>query len=157
MSTRVRKVISRLPLLIESDATARDAATRMTNENVSAALIVEPAEDASMAIYTGADGRQWALCGILTDADLRHKLVARGLSADESIVTLHSGELITIQSDETVQEAMLSILRNNVQHLPVLHRRRPVGCCTCPILSVTRPRAVSIWSAVFSTRPVCVG
>jgi len=127
MSTRVRKVISRLPLLIESDATARDAATRMTNENVSAALIVEPAEDASMAIYTGADGRQWALCGILTDADLRHKLVARGLSADESIVTLHSGELITIQSDETVQEAMLSILRNNVQHLPVLHRRRPVG------------------------------
>lgn len=127
MSTRVRKVITRLPLLIESDATARDAATRMTNENVSAALIVEPAEDASMAIYTGADGRQWALCGILTDADLRQRLVAEGLSPDESIAMLHSGELITIQSDETVQEAMLSLLRNNVQHLPVLHRRRPVG------------------------------
>ena len=127
MSTRVRKVINRLPLLIESDASARDAASRMTNENVSAALIVEPAEDASMAIYTGADGRQWALCGILTDADLRQRLVAEGLSPDESIATLHSGELITIQSDETVQEAMLSILRNNVQHLPVLHRRRPVG------------------------------
>lgn len=127
MSTRVRKVINRLPLLIESDATARDAATRMTNENVSAALIVEPAEDASMAIYTGADGRQWALCGILTDSDLRQRLVAEGRSPEEPIASLHSGELITIQSDETVQEAMLSILRNNVQHLPVLHRRRPVG------------------------------
>ena len=127
MSTRVRKVINRLPLLIESDASAEYAAQRMTRDNVSAALIVEPADAPKRVVYTGADGRKWALCGILTDADLRARLVAEGRSPREAVANLHSGTLVTIQSDETVQEAMLSILRNNLQHLPVLHRRRPVG------------------------------
>ena len=127
MSTRVRKLVHRLPLLIEANATARDAAGRMTEENVSAALVVEPAEDADSVIYTGADGRQWALKGILTDADLRVRMIAEGLPHTTPVAELHSGDLVSIQSDETVQEAMLSILRNNVQHLPVLHRRRPIG------------------------------
>ena len=34
---------------------------------------------------------------------------------------------ITVQGDDTVFEAMLSMLRNNIHHLPVVQRRRPIG------------------------------
>ncbi len=127
MATRVRKLVTRLPLLIEDYATVQDAAERMSEENVSAALIVTPSDDERLSIYTGADGRQWALDGILTDADLRSRVVAHGLAPETLVSEVDTGELITIQSGETVQEAMLCILRNNVQHLPILHRRRPIG------------------------------
>jgi CBS domain-containing protein len=55
------------------------------------------------------------------------RVLAHGGSAQTRLSEIKQGELISIQSDETVYEAMLAMLRNNVQHLPILHRRRPVG------------------------------
>ena len=127
MGARIRKLIKRLPLLIEGDASVEDAARRMSDANVSAALIVEPAESEEWVAYTGADGLQWQLAGIVTDSDLRERVLAEGVSPALPISAVCSRSLVAIQSDETVQEAMLWLLRSNVQHLPVMHRRRPVG------------------------------
>lgn len=127
MATRIRKLITRLPLLIEGDASIEDCARRMSDENVSAALIVEPAEDEEHVAYTGADGLKWQLAGIVTDSDLRQRVLAEGVSPTMPVSGICSRKLTSIQSDETVQEAMLWILRSNAQHLPVMHRRRPVG------------------------------
>src|SRR5690606_14612242 len=38
-----------------------------------------------------------------------------------------SPDPITLQHTESVLEAMLCMLRNNIHHLPILNRRRPVG------------------------------
>jgi CBS domain-containing protein len=38
-----------------------------------------------------------------------------------------SPDPITIQADDSVFEAMLSMLRHNIHHLPVVQRRRPLG------------------------------
>lgn len=35
--------------------------------------------------------------------------------------------MVTIRSDESVQEAMLSMLRNRIRHLPVVQRNTPWG------------------------------
>lgn len=64
---------------------------------------------------------------MVTDEDLRSQVVAAGVKTDRPIGQLSDGRLITIQSDESVNEAMLTMLRNHIQRLPVLHRRRPVG------------------------------
>lgn len=128
LATRVRRLISRLPVMIQENATAQEAARRMTENDVSSVLLLKPGNDEdSDRVFTDAEGRQWLLTGMITDKDLRQHIIAEGASAQTPLATISHGKLITIQSDESVNEAMLTMLRNNIQRLPVLHRRRPVG------------------------------
>ena len=100
----------------------------MTDRAVSAVLLVEPADGRdSDEVFSDEDGRQWRLAGMLTDEDLRVQVVAAGAAPDTAVGQLSHRKLVAIQSDESVNEAMLTMLRNHIQRLPVLHRRRPVG------------------------------
>ena len=128
MVTRVRRLISRLPVMIEESASVRDAARLMTDEDVSSVLLLAPADDPdSDRVFTDGEGTLWKLTGMVTDKDLRERIVAEGRRADTPLSEINHGGLVTIQSDESVYEALLTMLRNNIQRLPVLHRRRPVG------------------------------
>ncbi len=128
ITTRVRRLISRLPVMIEASATAQEAARLMTENDVSSVLLLEPGDDEDTGrVFADAEGRKWLLAGMVTDQDLRQRIVAEGAPARTPLAAISHGGLITIQSDESVNEAMLTMLRNNIQRLPVLHRRRPVG------------------------------
>jgi len=128
IATPVRRLISRLPVVIEESATAQEAARLMTENDVSSVLLLKPGNDEdSDRVFTDADGRQWLLTGMITDKDLRQRIVAEGASTHTPLASISHGWLISIQSNESVNEAMLTMLRNNIQRLPVLHRRRPVG------------------------------
>ncbi|HSP00641.1 MAG TPA: DUF294 nucleotidyltransferase-like domain-containing protein [Thioalkalivibrio sp.] len=129
MVTRVRRLITRMPVMIEESATVQEAARLMSDSDVSSVLLLAPGgEDRdSDRIFTDVEGRQWHLAGMVTDKDLRARIVAEGMSAQTPLSAINHGHLITIQSDKSVYEAMLAMLRNNIQRLPVLHRRRPVG------------------------------
>ena len=128
IATPVRRLISRLPVMIEESATAQEAARLMTENDVSSVLLLKPGNDEdSDRVFTDAEGRQWLLTGMITDKDLRQRIVAEGASAQTPLASISHGWLISIQSNESVNEAMLTMLRNNIQRLPVLHRRRPVG------------------------------
>ena len=128
IATPVRRLISRLPVMIEESATAQEAARLMTENDVSSVLLLKPGnDDDSDRMFADGEGRQWLLTGMITDKDLRQRIVAEGASAHTPLASISHGWLITIQSNESVNEAMLTMLRNNIQRLPVLHRRRPVG------------------------------
>ena len=127
MTTRVRKLISRLPVMIEADSTIQSAAAKMCEQNVSSVLVLQLETEASSHTFVLGDGKQWRTVGILTDQDLRTRVLAAGRDADSPVAEVVTQNLIAIQSDESVHEAMLCMLRNNIHHLPVLHRRRPVG------------------------------
>ncbi len=128
MVTRVRKLITRMPVMIEESASVQEAARLMTDNDVSSVLLLAQGNDEdSDRVFTDAEGRQWRLTGMITDQDLRERIVAQGASTQTPIGEISHGKLITIQSDESVNEAMLVMLRKNIQRLPVLHRRRPVG------------------------------
>ncbi len=127
MVTRVRSLIGRLPVTIEESATAQQAAQLMTEQHVSAILLLTTADENNPQAFSDNNGQHWCISGILTDQDFRVRVLAQGGSAQIPLSEIKQGELISIQSDETVYEAMLVMLRNNIQHLPVLHRRRPVG------------------------------
>ena len=128
ISTRVRRLISRLPVMIEESATAQEAARVMTENDVSSVLLLKPGNDEdSDRMFTDSEGRQWLLTGMITDKDLRQRIIAEGASGQTPLSIINHGNLITIQSDESVNEAMLTMLRNNIQRIPILHRRRPVG------------------------------
>lgn len=127
MVTRVRRLLGRSPVSIEQAATVGEAARRMTEGNVSSILLLSATSADDEEGFLGTDGGHWRLTGILTDQDLRVRVLAAGGTTEIRLVDIKHERLITIQSDESVYEAMMAMLRNNVHHLPVLHRRRPVG------------------------------
>ncbi len=127
MATRVRRLVTRPPLIAEATTTAREAALKLADEPMAALLVVDAESSDPRYTYADASGALWQVRGILTDADLRERIIAQDRSNQTPIGDIVKDHLIAIQSDETVQEAMLMMLRHNVHHLPVVHRRRPIG------------------------------
>ena len=127
MTTRVRKLITRLPVIVDASVSVRDAARRITEAHSTSVLVLTEPDENPRDNVIDETGEPRRLLGILTDSDFRSRVVAEGLAADTAVGDIVEGHPFTVQSDETLQEAMLTMLRNNLQHLPVLHRRRPMG------------------------------
>lgn len=127
LTTRVRKLIQRQAVLVEAGTPLQQAAQQMREENTTCVLVLDAPDGDWQHSFTGRDDQAWRLAGILTDRDFCTRVLADGVSPQAPVSEVMSHDPITIQSDESVYEAMLCMLRNNVQHLPVLHRRHPVG------------------------------
>jgi CBS domain-containing protein len=121
MADAIESIVSRAAVMIDRDASARDAAAWMTAEGVSSLLITEAATDADAAPR---------LVGILTDRDLRKRLLAPGLPLDTPVHRLMTTALVTVQQEHRVSEAWQSMQRHNIHHLPVLNQDQPVGVIT---------------------------
>lgn len=126
-TTRVRKLITRLPVMVDAATTVQEAARRMSEQHATSVLVLASPDENPRYNVTNEAGEPRRLLGILTDSDFRSRVVAEGLPSSTPAGELVHGHPFTVQSDETLQEAMLCMLRNNMQHLPVLHRRRPMG------------------------------
>lgn len=57
--------------------------------------------------------------GIITDKDLRAKLVSKGLGADEPVSSIMTSPVKTISSQEVCFDALFSMLKNRIHHLGV--------------------------------------
>jgi CBS domain-containing protein len=113
-ATGVRSVM-RSPVLTARPAeTCRAAAERMREEHVSSLLVVDP-------------GRAEGDLGILTDRDLRSRLVAQGRSADTPVGEMATFPARTVDAKATAFEALLEMLSHGIHHLPVSERGRVVG------------------------------
>lgn len=117
LALRTGKLIRHAPVTVAVSATVEAAARLMTDERVTSVLVLDEA---------GETGDQ-ALAGILTDSDLRRRIVAEGLPASTPVGDVMSGRVASVQSDQFLFEALLVMLRENVHHLPVLDHRRPIG------------------------------
>ncbi|QFU00691.1 Putative nucleotidyltransferase substrate binding domain protein [Halomonas sp. THAF5a] len=127
MITRVRKLVSRYPVMVEASTTVQEAARLISDYQASAVLVLDAPGDNPRYTFRDSEGRAWQVKGILTDSDFRTRVVAEGRPADTPVGEVIAHQLIAVQSDESVHEAMLCMLRNNIHHLPVMHRRSPVG------------------------------
>ncbi|WP_394235806.1 DUF294 nucleotidyltransferase-like domain-containing protein [Pseudomonas anguilliseptica] len=112
---KVRKLISRQPVCVSLDTPVQQAAQLMTEQSVSSLVIVD------------SDTPGAAMVGILTDRDLRTRVLAAGLASSTAVSQVMTPEPFTVQADDSVFEAMLCMLRHNIHHLPVVQRRRPIG------------------------------
>ncbi|MGP1354457.1 MAG: putative nucleotidyltransferase substrate binding domain-containing protein [Parasphingopyxis sp.] len=95
---RRRDVISAHP-----ETPIRDAARLMTDADVSTLPLI-------------ADGR---LVGIVTDKDLRRRVLGAGRSADAPVETIMTADPITVGADTDMLSAMLTMSERNIHHLPV--------------------------------------
>lgn len=115
MTSRVQKLVGRAPVSLADSASVTEAAVTMTEEGVSSLLV------------TSADSQEGKLAGILTDRDLRTRVMAAALPGDTPLADIMSRDLITIESRQFVFEAMLTMLRHNIHHLPVMSQGRAIG------------------------------
>ncbi len=119
---KLEAILPRKVVIISQHETIRNAALKMTEENVSSLLVVEaelPLEDTGFVNET--------LVGILTDRDLRKRVVAAGLETNLPVANIMTANPVTATGDTYLFEAMLTMLRLNLHHLPVVKHRTPIG------------------------------
>ncbi|MCK7548819.1 DUF294 nucleotidyltransferase-like domain-containing protein [Marinobacter koreensis] len=110
MTSRVTRLISRAVVSAPSTVRLQEAARIMTDQGVSALLLMDETGDTPK------------LHGIITDRDLRTRAVTEALPSETPISDIMSEDLITIRANSFIFEAMLTMLHNNVHHLPVMDR-----------------------------------
>ena len=108
MTARVSRLISRAPVTAPNTVRLQEAARIMTENGVSALPLMDETGDRP------------TLCGIVTDRDLRTRAISRALASETPISEIMSTGIRTTKSTAFIFEAMLTMLHNNVHHLPVM-------------------------------------
>lgn len=108
----VADIMSREVLTCLPATTIKAAAHLMTQRRVGSVVVVEP---------SGAP------LGILTDTDLRVKVVALGRSLDQPVLEVMSRPVHTISPDDYGFEALISMSHHGTGHLVVTQDDRVVG------------------------------
>ncbi|CAM3017532.1 cyclic nucleotide-binding protein [Pseudoalteromonas atlantica] len=122
-TAKVKSLIHRDVVTLSTQTTIQDVAKVMTEEAVSSVLVT----DLDRPISDDPEEDDGQIVGIITDRDIRTKVVAEGLGLDVTADKIMSTNLVLLDSNAYVFEAVLAMLRDNLHHLPVVQKRRPIG------------------------------
>lgn len=114
LNTPLRSLLSREPVCGSPSQSIREAARQMSEARVSSLLICKASD----------------LVGIITDRDLRTRVLAEGTSPDAPVSDIMSEDLATMQADRLAYEALLLMSRRNIHHLPVMDGDDVLGMVT---------------------------
>ena len=118
-TAKVKTLITREPVIVSKTDSIRSIAQKMGEENVSAILVNDP------TICLEENDSDFV--GIITEHDMCIKVIAEGLDFDAPISEVMSNELISLDHNAYIFEAMLIMLKANVNHLPILKNKHPIG------------------------------
>jgi CBS domain-containing protein len=119
MTVEVSHLVKKSPVVIGLNSTIREAAKLMSDKNVSSVMLM--------------DGDH--LTGMITDRDLRKRCVAVGLSPAEPVSQIMTSDLETIQESTLAIQALMTMTRLHVHHLPVMRENLVVGMLTATDLA----------------------
>jgi signal-transduction protein with cAMP-binding, CBS, and nucleotidyltransferase domain len=111
MDAKVRDVMTPGPIGVDYDQSVGEAARAMRDWGVGAILVVS-----NRSLY-----------GLVTDRDLVVRAVAEERGADEPVGPLSSANLIGVDADAGVHEAMRLMRQHGVRRLPVLEDGQVAG------------------------------
>jgi len=114
LTTEIDTLVNKPAVTAMVGCSIREAAQTMAEQNVSSLLLL--------------DGE--SLVGMITDSDIRSRCVAAGLSVDEPVSKIMSSHLKTIQQGELALNAMMTMTRFHLHHLPVLEDEKVIGMLT---------------------------
>lgn len=101
LSRPVSDLIHKAPVFVTPDATVVDAARLMSRERTSSVLVSS------------------SPLGILTDRDLRNRVLANGHDVTTPVRNVMSSPVITIPSKMTLFQALVLMLEEKIHHLPI--------------------------------------
>ncbi len=114
-TTPVSDIISKTPVTAGSNVSIQEAAKTMSRHSISSLVITDP------------DGRP---TGIVTDRDLRDKVVASGADAAAPVSSIMSSNLFSLRPDRTCFDAISSMIKRNIHHLLVIDHGKLQGVVT---------------------------
>ncbi|KVX00493.1 DUF294 nucleotidyltransferase-like domain-containing protein [Shewanella frigidimarina] len=117
-TSKVKTLVTREPVVLSCNSSIQVVAKIMAEQNISAVLINDPDID---------DQQDSSFVGIITEHDLCAKVIAAGVNVDNPISQVMSTNLISLDHNAYIFEAMLLMLRNNIDHLPILKNKKPIG------------------------------
>jgi CBS domain-containing protein len=115
LSTPVAHIMTRQLIQATPEETVQTIAMRMTEARVSSILVV-------------AEGR---LQGIVTDRDLRSRILAVGGSSDSLVADVMTASPVTLSPNSLVMQAQTLMSESNIHHLPIVdEEHQAVGMLT---------------------------
>jgi CBS domain-containing protein len=124
MAETVRDVMTSEPKSVDADATVKDAAELMANENIGNVLVVENGE----------------VQGILTDRDIVLRVIAKGEGGDASVREAATSGVESLSPDASLDDAIKKMEQADVRRLPVVEDGKPVGIVSLGDLAVEKDR-----------------
>ena len=119
LTTPVSALIRRAPITLPPTASIREAAQLMQAQRVSSVLIVA----------------QGQLFGLVTDRDLRNRVVAQGLDTGRPVIDITTLAPLSVDVRAPGFDALLLMARNNIHHVPVRDGDQVVGMVTATDLT----------------------
>ena len=107
--TTLGELVGRGPVVCSPKATAREVAQAMRDENADSVVITEADE----------------VLGILTDIDLRNKIVADGVPPETLVDDLMHRNALRLNADEPVFQALMDMMQHQTYHVVVSERKAP--------------------------------
>ena len=114
-TAQVGEICRQGTVMVPPEATVRTAAKKMVSARRSAALVTGPAGEP---------------LGILTDTDLRSKVVAQGASYDQPVSEVMSHPVVTVDEKDPCFEVVLKMLQGNIHHVAVTRDGGILGVVT---------------------------
>ncbi|MEX1221163.1 MAG: DUF294 nucleotidyltransferase-like domain-containing protein [Idiomarina sp.] len=108
----VSSVVSMKPVSLPSHTPIQEAAKVMAEHKISSVLIIDSIKQ--------DDRDKEHLVGILTDRDIRNRVVARGLSYDVAVSAVMTQTPATVYGRQSLVDALTLMTQSNIHHLPVL-------------------------------------
>ena len=115
LTRRVGDLVARKAVTALAHETVVDVARKMTQERVSSVMVI------------GDDGY---LCGLVTDRDLRVRVLAEGRGPETLLSEVMTKDTLCVSLDSLVFESLLLMTEHNIHHLPVIAEGLPVAMLT---------------------------
>lgn len=109
---RAEDLITRPPVTASPTISIQEAAQTMTSARVSALLLTDEHQ---------------RLCGIVTDRDLRSRVVLTGTDVHQPIATVMTARPATVAPDAMAFELLMVMTQQHVHHLPVIRDGEVLG------------------------------
>ncbi len=104
MHNSIQEAMTSNPTTIEPTATAQEAAKIMKSEDIGSLPIVEGDK----------------LVGVVTDRDISIRIVAEGRGTDTTVSEIASKDVVTIDPQQSIDEAARLMAEHQVRRLPVV-------------------------------------
>lgn len=132
---KIKSLMNKNVQTIEPSRTVRQAAQKMTEYGIGSLVVVKDKK----------------LAGIITERDILVKVVAKGRYVSEKVATVMTKNVIYVDPDIDVEEAIKIMTENRIKKLPVVSGAVLLGIVSVIDLLKAEPKMLEKLAAVFMT------
>lgn len=114
LSMRLQDLIQHPPITLSPETPVREVANIMRERGVSSVMLVKDNH----------------LLGLVTDRDLRNRVIAQGLDLSSPVIDIVTLDPVTLDQRSSAFEALLLMMRHHVHHVPVMDGQHIAGMVT---------------------------